>query len=283
MYKPTNKEILIEGISNQKPVTADITFLQNQQMKPLIIFAHGFKGFKDWGPWPLLAKKVAVEGFCFCKLNFSFNGTSPEKLHDITDLDAFGHNNFSRELEDLDRLMDYLNQPEQLEQFEIDPEKIFIIGHSRGGGISIIKGAEEDRIKKVATWASVHDFASRFSEAELTYWKTHGVVYAKNSRTGENYPMYYQFVEDFLKNGDRFIIEKTIEKLNKPLLVVHGTNDETVNINAAFQLHEWKPDSELIVIEQANHTFGAKHPHDAKELPNDLQTVLKKTLEFFNS
>lgn len=283
MHKLTNQEILIEGNANQRPITADLTFFQNNEAKPLIIFAHGFKGFKDWGTWSILATEVAVEGFCFCKLNFSFNGTVPENLSDLSDFEAFGHNNFSKEIEDLGRLLDYLCEDEAATKFGIDPNRIFLIGHSRGGGISIIKASEDSRIKKLTTWASVHDFASRFSEAELNYWKNQGVVYAKNSRTGENYPMYYQFVEDFLKNGDRFVISQAIKKLNKPLLIIHGTNDETVNINAAFQLHEWKPDSELFVIEHGNHTFGAKHPYTEPELPSDLQSALKKTLKFFDS
>lgn len=97
------------------------------------------------------------------------------------------------------------------------------------------------------------------------------------------YPMYYQFVEDFLKNDDRFIIEKALDKTSQPMLIVHGTNDETVNINAAFQLKEWKPDAELHIIEKASHTFGATHPFNQSSLPGDLENAMRKTLDFFKA
>jgi pimeloyl-ACP methyl ester carboxylesterase len=278
----TKKELLIEGSLNQKPITADITYLNNGIAKPIILFAHGFKGFKDWGPWSLLSEKAALEGFCFLKFNFSYNGVTPENLNEITDKEAFGYNNFSREVEDIDRLLTYLELTLSKEIQNLDLNRIYLIGHSRGGGISIIKAAEDARIKKLATWASVHDFASRFTEAELTYWKTHGVVYVKNSRTGEDYPMYYQFAEDFSRNGDRFLIARAMEKVWQPMLIIHGTNDETVNINAAFQLHQWKPESKLFILNKANHTFGARHPHMDKSLPQDLELALEKTLTFFN-
>lgn len=281
MQQLNKKEVLIPGSMPQKPITADISYIDGQGPKPLIVIAHGFKGFKDWGPWPLLSEEIAVKGFCCCKFNFSHNGVRPENLTELSDPKAFGYNNFSKELEDLDRLLDYLDKHK--EQFQVDMNRIYLVGHSRGGGISIIKASEDTRIKKLATWASVYDFSSYFTAAELMYWKTHGVVYIKNSRTGENYPMYYQFVEDFLKNEERFVIEKALAKVSQPMLIVHGTNDETVNINAAFQLNEWKPDSTLHIIEKASHTLGAKHPHTDATLPDDLQNALNRTLEFFKA
>lgn len=281
MQQLTKKELLVPGESPKRPITADLTFINDGFPKPLVILVHGFKGFKDWGPWPLLAEKFAVEGFCLCKLNFSFNGVRPENLNELTDPEAFGYNNFSKELEDMDRLIAYLT--ENNKDFQIDIDQIYQIGHSRGGGISIIKASEDKRIKKLSTWASVHDFSSFFSAAELTYWKTHGVIQVKNSRTGEAYPMYYQFVEDFLKNEERFVIENAIGKIDQPMLIIHGTNDETVNINAAFQLHEWKPDAKLHVIERASHTLGGTHPFNESDLPDDLENAMNKTIQFFKS
>jgi len=278
-----SKEFILEGESAQKPITADIKYKDNDSSKPLIILAHGFKGFKDWGPWHILSEKAAVDGFCFCKFNFSWNGITPAKKDEISDLEAFGHNNFSKEAEDIDRLLNYLKQPEIAEQYQIDTNQIFLIGHSRGGGISIIKTAEDNRIKKLVTWASVSDFESHLSDKEFLYWETQGVIYVKNSRTGEQFPMYYQFAEDFLNSGNRFILSKAIKDMDQPLLIIHGTEDETVNVNAAFQLKDWKKDAELLIIDKASHTFGAKHPYLENEIPKDLAKAFSKTLEFFKS
>ncbi len=281
MKKVLRNEILLKGKNRQKPITADLTFQPDGKQKPLVIFLHGFKGYKDWGPWHVLAQQYAEEGFCFCKFNFSHNGVVPENLTDITDAEAFGYNNFSKEMDDTDRVLHFFTQKENLKRFEIDKSQIFMIGHSRGGGLGIIKAYEDNRIKKLATWAAVHDFSGRFSNEELAYWKKNKVIYAKNARTGAEYPLYYQFVEDFLASKDRFSIRKAIENTSKPILIVHGTKDETVHVNAAFSLNKWQPESTLFILPEANHVFGAKHPHEGNHLPQMLDRVNARTINFF--
>ena len=41
---------------------------------PVIIFTHGFKGFKDWGGFPYMMKRIASKGFTAVSFNFSHNG-----------------------------------------------------------------------------------------------------------------------------------------------------------------------------------------------------------------
>ena len=66
---------------------------------PLLIFAHGFKGFKDWGIWDRLAKGFAEAGFAFLKFDYSMNGMQPgDGGGPYSDLEAFGRNTFSQEL-----------------------------------------------------------------------------------------------------------------------------------------------------------------------------------------
>ena len=60
------KNILIEG-KHGKPVVADLFYIDDNTPKPVVIFSHGFKGFKDWGPYNLIAGKFAREHFAFVK------------------------------------------------------------------------------------------------------------------------------------------------------------------------------------------------------------------------
>ncbi len=39
----------------------DARYLKNGKKKPVIIFVHGFKGFKDWGTFNLLADEFAMK------------------------------------------------------------------------------------------------------------------------------------------------------------------------------------------------------------------------------
>ena len=68
------------NIQLQNPETkaflADAVYPDQAENLPLIIFCHGYKGYKDWGAWSLMAEKFAVNGYFFVKFNYSHNGTT---------------------------------------------------------------------------------------------------------------------------------------------------------------------------------------------------------------
>src|SRR5690606_22840034 len=168
---------------DKKPILYDVYYKETEKPQPLVIFCHGYKGFKDWGAWHLVAQAFANDGFCFLKFNFSHNGGTMENPIDFPDLEAFAENNFSLELDDLDRILNEIETGN--ENFPKEISTISLIGHSRGGGIVLIKAEEDVRINKVATWASISDFKPRFQEnsSEFESWKNTGVIYVQNSRT----------------------------------------------------------------------------------------------------
>lgn len=262
----------IEG-SKHKPINIDVTYWKNEIKKPAVIFCHGFKGFKDWGHFNLIAQSFAKEGFTFVKFSFSYNGTTTEHPIDFADLEAFGQNNFSIELDDLGLVIDFVKSNSS--KFEIDINEIYLIGHSRGGGIAILKAAEDAHIKKLITWASVKDFQDFFNHQDIEQWKTEGKIYTYNSRTEQNMLLDFQLYENFISNKERLNIPKAATSLKKPWCIVHGTKDSSVSIQSAHQLHQWNSNSSLIEIQNADHTFGGKHPWNEKELPeHSIQLVL---------
>ncbi|MFP3593573.1 alpha/beta hydrolase family protein [Chryseobacterium sp. SIMBA_038] len=270
-----------QNIIIQNPETreflADAFYPETDEKLPLVIFVHGYKGYKDWGAWDLMAEKFAEAGFFFVKFNFSHNGTTVEDPHNFADLEAFGNNNYSKELSDLGVVIDHF-----VKHPNVDDQKIILIGHSRGGGISIIKTFEDERINGLITLASV-DTLERFPKDEaLENWKTKGVYYVLNGRTKQEMPHYYQFFEDFEKDEHRFDVERATEMAKAHVLVIHGTNDESVSVKSAEHLHILNPNSELFLIENANHTFGSKEPWEDENLPKELNTVVEKCIEFIN-
>ncbi len=62
------KECVIEG-RNGKPVSFDLNWNEKAEQQPLVVFAHGFKGFKDWGTFNAIADHFVANGFAFLKLN----------------------------------------------------------------------------------------------------------------------------------------------------------------------------------------------------------------------
>ena len=88
----------------------DIQFLEDRKIKPIIIFCHGFKGFKNWGHFDLITDAFAHTDFVFVKFNFSMNGTTEEQPTDFADLEAFGNNNFETELNELGNIIDHVEK-----------------------------------------------------------------------------------------------------------------------------------------------------------------------------
>ena len=266
----------------EKQMLADARYLPNNTPKPVVLFVHGFKGFKDWGTWHLVANAFAEAGFVFVKANLSHNGTTPEHPTDFADLEAFGHNNFTIELDDIGAMIDRLCGPDSpLPATEADTNHLYLVGHSRGGGLVLLKAYEDNRIKAVTTLASVSDFSNRYPEETLEYWRQQGVIYIPNSRTGQEMPLYYQFVEDYLRDPDRFDIPTAANQLTIPLFVVHGTDDPTVPVYAAHELKQQQPRARLLIIEGADHTFGSKHPAQGDTLPPHTLQATEATIAFF--
>lgn len=262
-----------------KPITMDLR-LPETAVSPLIVFVHGFKGFKDWGHFNLIAETLCRRGFAVLKFNFSHNGTTPEQPYDFADLEAFGNNNFTMELDELGMVLDWGFSSAVFPRERLNMDALFLLGHSRGGGIVLLKAAEDARVKKVVTWAAVSDFETRVNPGNQEEWKTRGVIYTHNARTKQDMPLYYQFREDFYRNRERLDIAARIKTLQQPLLLLHGSNDESVLPFEAEQLHQWCSPSVLKIIEGANHTFGGKQPYTETVLPPHTLSAVEETIAF---
>ncbi|SFZ90373.1 hypothetical protein SAMN05428642_101899 [Flaviramulus basaltis] len=276
------KNIILEG-QHGKPILTDVFYVENNKPKPIIIFCHGYKGFKDWGAWNLMAKAFAKAGFYFIKFNFSHNGGTVEQPIDFPDLEAFGNNNYTKELDDLQSVFDWLFFNSKIKN-EADINNVTLLGHSRACGIVTIKAEEDSRIKKVISLAGVSDFGKRTStKGDLEQWEKDGVKYVLNGRTKQQMPHYYQFYEDFIANENRLTIKRAVSNLKIPYLIIHGNADTSVYIEEAYKLHEWTKNSKIEIIEGADHVFGAHHPWEKDTLPVQLKEVIKKTIHFIKN
>jgi pimeloyl-ACP methyl ester carboxylesterase len=262
-------------LKSSREFLADAIFPESDEKLPLIIFVHGYKGYKDWGAWELMGEKLAKAGFYFVKFNFSHNGTTVKNPKEFADLEAFGQNNYSKELDDLEVVINHFKN-----QIEVDPDEVILLGHSRGGGISVIKASENKSISKLITLASISTL-DRFPKDEaFENWKKEGVYFVENARTHQNMPHYFQFYQDFENNKERLDVEKACVKLDIPALFIHGTKDESVKPDHSENLHRWTKASQIKWIENANHTFGAKEPWHDKKLPTGLELATEKIITF---
>src|SRR5210317_1707746 len=105
--------IAVKSDKHNRPIVTDVFYEKNAKKKPIVIFCHGYKGYKDWGAWNLMVDSFLKENYFFVKFNFSHNGGTLENPIDFPDLEAFGRNNLSLELDELEVVIDWLLNHEE--------------------------------------------------------------------------------------------------------------------------------------------------------------------------
>ncbi len=252
--------------------------VENLRLSPCLIFVHGFKGFKDWGFGPYIGNYFSSKGFFVLGFNFSHNGVG-ESLTEFNELERFAENTFSLELSELSQLIDAY-----LKGFfgGTSNTRLGLLGHSRGGGISLLMARQKSEVDAVAAWSSVSTF-DRYSKRQKEVWRKRGVFEVLNSRTNQVMKLNVSLLDDLENNKeDKLNIEKAVRELNKPLLIVHGEQDLAVPVKEAEHLYSlaFKDKSELFLVPATGHTFDIKHPFEGTN--DKFESILKKTYQFFN-
>ncbi|RZL63424.1 MAG: alpha/beta fold hydrolase [Pedobacter sp.] len=258
-----------------KTIIGDITYDDKNTKVPLVIFVHGFKGFKDWGAHNLVARYFAKNGYRYLKFNLSHGGVTIEKPNDVTEMEAFAANTFSKEMIDVDLVINYAIE-------NLNVTDVFLIGHSRGGGLSILQAANNPHVKAFITWSSISSFDSLWKKEQEAEWKREGKIHVLNARTKEKMPLNVSLLEDFEANEEQLNIIESAKRINIPWLIIQGDDDVNVPFEHAQKLANANPNSKLIKIEGANHVYGASHPYDKETLPAQLFHVCQKSVSFLN-
>lgn len=273
------KSIIIKN-SHSDDMSCDVYYPNKQSRKlPLVLFLHGFKGFKDWGGFPYMLEKISEIGFAVAGFNFSYNGIENEPMN-FTSPDKFAENTNTREIEDTISVLDFFKKNQ--EKFNIDFSSVTLIGHSRGGGDAIIVAAEDKRVTKLITIAAVSDF-NRFSNEIKKQWREKGFIDIHNSRTKQNMRLNVTLLDDMEKNAGRLNILNAAAKLNIPFLIIQGAEDLAVSKSEAELIYNAtdKSKSEICIIEHTGHTFGMQHPFagTTPAFETVLQLIIKKLSE----
>jgi len=258
-----------------KIIYGDLTYDDKQTNAPLVIFIHGFKGFKDWGAHNLVARYFALNGYRYLKFNLSHSGVTPQQPNDVSDMDAFANNTISKEMLDTDLVIGYAMQ-------HLDAKEVYLIGHSRGGGLGILQAANNPHVKALITWSAIADFSSLWGKECEAEWKKNGKIEVINARTKEKMPLNYSLLTDFEANKNTFDIIAAAKQIHIPWLIAQGDEDINVPFETAQKLADANPNSRLIKIEGANHVFGASHPFSKNNLPTQLFNLCEKSLQFLN-
>ncbi len=262
-------------LSDGARIRADVLLPDGPPPETAVVLVHGFKGFKDWGFFPSTAQALAGDGHAAISLNFSLNGIG-DRPTEFTDLEAFGRNTLSRELDELLLVLDALREPGLL---PLPPRRIGLLGHSRGGGDAVLAAGERP-LDALVTWAAVATF-DRWSPETKEEWRQAGRIYVLNGRTGQQMPLDLSLLEDWEEHRDRLDIEEAARRLEVPWLVLHGEADEAVSARDARRLAGAgaRGPVRLHLVERAGHTFGVGHPFTGPT--PEYEEVLRLTRRHF--
>ena len=242
--------------SESEIIRAEIYHRNAIKDAPVIILCHGFKGFKNWAFFPVFAESLALSDYIALTFNFSRNGIGPD-LQNFTELDKF--EKYSHEIEDLRCVVDAVASGE-IGKGLIDPEKIGLMGHSRGGGIAILYTQNDPRIKSLVTWSAIAT-VERYTPEQKKLWKSQKYLEFENKRTGQFMRIGRELLDDIRKNKTRLNITAAAE-------------------SQLIYDHLAAPSKELMIIEGGTHTFGARHPLEST--PEELETVFELTESWFD-
>lgn len=265
---------------DDRPFVADVMVKPSFQFQPVVVFAHGMNGFKDWGPFPAMAEMFADAGIALCRFNFSHNGTTVEAPTDFEDLEAYQRNTVSIELSDLEQVLHFFAGGKSAsEGAMIDKRRIGLMGHSRGGSVCLLESARNTAVKALVTLSAPVAF-DRSPEEVLVEWENTGVRHIPNRRTGQMMPLGYNLVKDLEENAGRLDVLRAANAHSKPWLLMHGEADETVPLADALELSLAQPGARTILLPKEGHTYGAKHPHQGS-LPVGFDRVTREAIQFF--
>ncbi|HET9603459.1 MAG TPA: alpha/beta fold hydrolase [Gemmatimonadales bacterium] len=244
-----------------------------QAPRPAVVLVHGFKGFKDWGFWPPFAERLARAGFSAVSFNMSGSGVDAEGNAILGE--RFSHNTFSADLADIATVMDALAAGAL---GVVPPTSVGLVGHSRGGGMSILQAARDPRLNALVTWAATAS-TNRWGPQTRKRWRAEGFLNVTNARTGQVLPMYTDLLDDVEQHADALDIPRAAGSITVPWLIIHGRQDETVSFGDAEALLKasGRATTTLVAMDNTGHTFSAGHPWRSAPA---AEAVFDRTVEF---
>lgn len=241
----------------------------------LILIAHGYKGFKDWGMFPYAAEFLSRSNEVVT-FNFSHNGIG-DKADEFTELDKFAKNTYDRELSDLAELVNYLKADEQLR-----PLPLFLLGHSRGAGVCLIHALDHPgQVSGVISWNGVTNL-DLFTDKQKDEMREFGRSYVMNGRTGQQMPLDKIILDDLNLQHERYdILGRMAHGSQFPAVLIQGSEDGAHLREGSAELVRLRPDISWIQIQGGNHTFGTVHPFQGYTEP--FTEALKATQAFISA
>jgi fermentation-respiration switch protein FrsA (DUF1100 family) len=225
--------LMVDGIA----IVGQLYLPGSKHQYPAVCICHGIPSGAPPEPgdggYPLLAEKICGDGFAV--LIFNFRGTG----------DSGGNLDILGWTRDLKAVIDYLWNLDA-----VDESHLSLIGFSAGAAVSLYVASRDERVSGVAACACPAEF-TLFTEAN----EPQSVVDSFRNRGVFQAADFPPSAEEWLDGFRRVSPEKDVAGIApRPLLLVHGSQDELVPVGHARRLYEVAGEpKQLIIIDGAGH------------------------------
>lgn len=254
----------IPGADGQEVLGTSHSPDAGQPARAVVLLCHGFKGYKDYGFFPLLAESLAGEGFIAHRFNFSHSGMT-NQTEKFERPELFERDTWGRQIADIRAVAKALRRAE-LPGGGFDLPLVWF-GHSRGGVAVLLaawRSLSWDRERRPAGLVVASAPASGYGlgEQALATLRQRGSIESPSSRTGQVLRVGKGWVDEIDARPTDFDPVNAIYKTQCPVLLVHGSADATVPVTAVRTL-SGGVDKERVrvhIIQGGSHTFNAPNP-----------------------
>ena len=233
----------------------------NKSASPAVILCHGFTGHKIEAHFLFvtIARYLQSKGIAVLRFDFAGSGESDGEFSDVT---------ISGEVDDASAALDYL-----IGRNDVDSGRIGLAGLSLGGGVAaLLAERRKDDVQALALLSAVASPARIISfirtgkfETQLANWGYLDFGGLKVSRK-------------FLQDAEHHDPAGAIAQFPKPVLIVHGDEDNTVPLSEAQTFQQARNQSsaptQVEIIKGATHTYSTLE---------HTETVCRLLGEFFTT
>jgi len=230
-----------------------------------VIFAHGFKGYKDYGFIPILSRRLASAlPVCVHRFNFSHSGMTND-IATFARPDLFERDTWNKQVEDLNALMSAVARGEAPGTPAGLP--IVLMGHSRGGASCLLCAGRRARDHAVPAPAGVvtisaPDRCSSLDEKTAETMQRQGYIASPSSRTGQELRIGRAWLDEQQADPEGHTLLALAGLTDAPVLALHGDRDPTVDPACAGRIASACPRGESALIAGADHVFNTPNPAD---------------------
>lgn len=221
----------------------------------IVIIVPGFLGYMDWGFYPFLAKTLVERGFAVIQFDHSTGGVG-DNGKPYSGLDKLKHMTVERDLADMRRIFEAVNSGEIDGITNPASLPVFLVGHSKGGAVSLLSASGQSAIAGIVLINSVADLLRIPREKALEIIEK-GHQEKQLPGTKITIKVDCEYWKQILDNPERYDPIMALEKLTAKLFIIRGSADEVITFEETKRIiHAASKGTPIILRDGVDHNLG---------------------------